>query len=90
MQVSKTLRTGFNSLRPCQNHVGEIMWKVAIIESERGWGSKVDEVKSFDTYEAAIEFQKKFNAPNDEDYAKTGKVPDWYMQAEDPYRVKHH
>lgn len=63
------------------------MWKVAIIESERGWGSKVDEVKSFDTLEEAKTFQKEFNRPNEEDYAKTKRVPDWYMQAEDPYFV---
>lgn len=64
------------------------MWKVAIIESERGWGRKIDEVKSFDSYDAAVAFQKEFNRPNEEYYAKTKRVPDWYMQAEDPYFVK--
>ncbi len=64
------------------------MWKVEIIESERGWGRKIDEVKSFDSYDAAVAFQKEFNRPNEEDYAKTKRVPDWYMQAEDPYFVK--
>ena len=55
------------------------MWKVAIIESERGWGQKVDDVKSFETYEKAKEFQLKFNESNNEDWA-----PDWYMVAKDP------
>jgi hypothetical protein len=64
------------------------MWKVAIIESERGWGRKVDEVKTFNTYDEAVAFQKEFNRPNEEDYAKTKRVPDWYMQAEDPHFVK--
>ena len=64
------------------------MWKVAIIESERGWGRKIDEIKTFDTYEEAIQFQKRFNQPSEEDYAKTKCVPDWYMQAEDPYFAK--
>lgn len=55
------------------------MWKVTIIESERGWGQRVDEVKEFETYENAKKFQIKFNAVNNEDH-----VPDWYMLAYDP------
>lgn len=55
------------------------MWKVAIIESERGWGQRVDEVKEFKSYEAAKKFQIEFNSPNIEEYA-----PDWYMVARDP------
>jgi hypothetical protein len=51
--------------------------KVAIIESERGWGSKIDEVKEFDTPEEAKDFVTKFNAGNDKP-----EVPDWYMRAE--------
>lgn len=64
------------------------MWKVAIIESERGWGRKVDEIKTFENHEDALKFQQEFNAPNVADFAKTGRVPDWYMQAEDPYYSK--
>lgn len=56
--------------------------KVIIIESERGWGSKVDETKMFDTLEAAQKFVKKFNEPNEKDWKKTKTVPDWYMQAQ--------
>jgi len=45
-------------------------------------------VRTFNSHEEAIAFQKEFNLPNEEDYAKTKRVPDWYMQAEDPYFVK--
>lgn len=54
-------------------------WTVAIIESERGWGQKVDEVKEFKTFRKAEKFVTKFNAKNTEE-----KVPDWYMYAQDP------
>lgn len=50
--------------------------KVLIIESERGWGAKVDEVKEFDTKELAEAFIKEYNSKNTED-----TVPDWYMYA---------
>lgn len=55
------------------------MWKVTIIESERGWGQRVDEVKEFKTYEDAKKFQIEFNSQNNKDY-----VPDWYMVAHSP------
>jgi len=55
------------------------MWKVTIIESERGWGQRVVEVKEFKNYETAKKFQIDFNKENDKDY-----VPDWYMVAYDP------
>ena len=58
-------------------------WKVAIIESERGWGQKVDEVKYFDNEEEANQFVRKFNSQN-----TAGRAPDWYMYAESPRRVK--
>lgn len=53
------------------------MIKVNIIESERGWGQKVDEVREFKTYEDALAFVDDFNKDNNKD-----KVPDWYMYAE--------
>lgn len=55
--------------------------RVEIIESERGWGQKVDEIKTFATLAAAEKFVKKFNAPNVKDWNKTHTVPDWYMTA---------
>jgi hypothetical protein len=57
------------------------MWKVQIIESERGWGQKVEEIRKFSTLEEANQFKKEFNAENDLDY-----VPDWYMYASEPYQ----
>lgn len=51
-------------------------FKVAIIESERGWGQKVDEVREFETYDQAVSFIKDFNKDNNE-----AAVPDWYMYA---------
>ena len=56
-------------------------WKVEIIESERGWGSKVEEVKFFDNENDAA-FVSEFNSKNIEDY-----VPDWYMYATRPVRI---
>jgi hypothetical protein len=57
--------------------MSEFKFQVALWEYERGWGSKLDEVKSFDTYEEAELYRMAFNAQNDED-----EVPDWYMIAE--------
>lgn len=62
----------YNSLRKMKDKI-----KVHIIESERGWGRKVDEVMYFDTYEQALKFCRDYNKDNNE---KT--VPDWYMYAE--------
>ena len=56
-------------------------YRVDIIESERGWGSKIDETKYFDSAESAKDFVKQYNAKNDKPV-----VPDWYMYAE--YRGK--
>lgn len=50
--------------------------KVQIIESERGWGQKIDEIKEFPTREEALAFCKEFNKDNNQD-----QVPDWYMVA---------
>lgn len=52
------------------------LYKVEIIESERGWGQKVDDVKYFDNEKEAKEFVKQYNSTN----TKT-TVPDWYMYA---------
>lgn len=58
------------------------LWRVEIIESERGWGQKVDEVKFFDNFEEAEAFCRQYNSSN-----PPGPAPDWYMQANGPYRV---
>ena len=52
------------------------MVNVLIIESEKGWGQKVDEKRQFDTLEEAEEWIKNYNASNDELV-----TPDWYMFA---------
>jgi len=56
---------------------------VTIIESERGWGQRVDDVKDFDSMDAAWDFVNKFNEGNNKDV-----VPDWYMRASDPVPVR--
>jgi hypothetical protein len=53
--------------------------KVYMIESERGWGSKVDEVKEFPTREEAEEFANDYNTKYNN---FSGPVPDWYIIAE--------
>ena len=52
-------------------------FKAAVMESERGWGCRVDEIKEFDTEQERDEFIARFNAQND-----STVVPDWYMYAE--------
>lgn len=51
-------------------------YKVQIDEYERGWGSRLDEIKEFDTKEEADQFIIEFNSKNTDE-----KVPDWYMVA---------
>lgn len=57
-------------------------FKVIIIESERDWGQRVDEIKYFDSLVQANKFVQEFNSCNDKE-----TVPDWYMRAEDPIRI---
>lgn len=51
--------------------------KVLIIESERGWGQKIDETKEFKTKEEAEKFVTDYNKK----YNNKPEVPDWYMYA---------
>lgn len=57
-------------------------YKVVVIESERGWGQKVDDVRYFREKEAADDFVKRHNAENNLPY-----VPDIYWRAETPHEV---
>jgi len=57
-------------------------YRVTIIESERGWGQRVDEEVEFPTLKAAKAFQIKYNEQN-----ILTRVPDWYMYAQDPIEV---
>jgi len=52
-------------------------WVVTIVESERGWGRKVDEYRRFATRELAEAFKADYNKD-----LPDGPAPDWYMQAE--------
>lgn len=52
------------------------LYRVDIIESERGWGQKVDEIKYFDNEPEAKKFVEDYNADNN-----LPQVPDWYMYA---------
>ena len=59
---------------------------VTVIESERGWGKKV-EYEEFDTLEKAKEYRDHINSYNKP--LKSGEnVPDWYMIAEEEIRIK--
>ena len=52
--------------------------KVLMIESDAGWGQKIDEVKEFDTKEAAIKFVIDYNKK----YNNQATTPSWYIKAE--------
>lgn len=53
------------------------LFRVDIIESERGWGYKIDETKYFDSDEEAKNFVSDYNKR----YNTSTVVPDWYMVA---------
>ena len=55
------------------------VYKIAVYESERGWGSKIDDYMICLTYEDSIKFIEDFNSKNNLD-----TVPDWYMFAGHP------
>lgn len=55
----------------------EIKYTAVIIESERGWGSKIDDVREFDTEKERDDFIFEYNLQNTGTFA-----PDWYMRAE--------
>jgi hypothetical protein len=59
-------------------------WRVDMIESERGWGSKVDESFYFDTFEEADKFHVDYNNKHNTAWPP----PDWYIVAEEPVRNK--
>ena len=55
-----------------------LVYRVDIIESESGWGSKLDETLYFDNEEEARKYVVDYNAK----YNTSKEVPDWYMVAE--------
>lgn len=59
-------------------------YRVDIIESERGWGSKIDETIYYDNEAEARAYVKEYN----DKYNPPGPAPDWYMVAEYVGRVR--
>ncbi len=53
-----------------------VKYQVVIIESERGWGQRVDEIRHFDSLKLAEQFVEDYNAAN-----TLPRTPDWYMFA---------
>lgn len=51
-------------------------YQVAIIESERGWGQKLEDIREFDSRKEADAFIAEYNKENN-----LPQVPDWYMYA---------
>ena len=64
----------------------KVEYVVTTIESESGWGQKI-ETESFDTYEKAAKYRDHINSFN-KPLEKGEMVPDWYMIAEQEIRVK--
>lgn len=59
------------------------VYRVTIIESERGWGQRVDEERDFKSKAEADAFVKEHNAKS----IKPGPVPDVYWKACPPVLV---
>lgn len=63
--------------------MGNLAVKVAVIESEAGWGRKIDDWMVCLSVEDARAFIKEFNSKN-----TSSSTPDWYMVAEgDPQPI---
>jgi len=52
-------------------------YKIAVIESEVGWGSKIDDWMVCLTTVDALQFKKEFNSVNTD-----AVTPKWYMYAD--------
>ena len=61
----------------------EVVYRVDVIESEKGWGQRVEETRDFDQLADAQKFVDKFNAVNDKPI-----TPSWYMYATQPVEVR--
>ena len=56
-------------------------FRVDIIESERGWGSKIDESIYFDNEAEARKYANDYNEKYNPPLKPGESVPDWYMIA---------
>lgn len=54
------------------------VYAVNIIESERGWGQRVDDTIHFSSEHEAKEWARAYNVK----YNSSDEVPDWYMYAD--------
>ena len=77
------MRFSRNDQKELKNFVGQYVYRVVIIESERGWGQRVDDVFYFTEADEAEKWVTQYNAVN-----ALPEVPDWYMYAEKPVRTK--
>ena len=57
--------------------VSGVAYKIPVIESEGGWGSKIDDYMVCLSKEDALQFCKEFNSKNTEPI-----TPSWYMRAD--------
>lgn len=57
--------------------MGHSAVRIPVIESERGWGRRIDDHMVCLSVEDAMEFKKEFNAKNTAE-----ATPDWYMVVE--------
>jgi hypothetical protein len=56
--------------------------QVIVIESEKGWGQKIDEVLYYDNEAEALKVVEDYNNEHNPDMGKPGvQTPDWYMIA---------
>lgn len=57
-------------------------YKAVILESEAGWGSRIDETKEFDTKQERDAFVKEYNDKYNPPLKPGERVPSWYMIAQ--------
>ena len=61
----------------------EKYYRVDMLESEAGWGSRIDEVFYYKNQEDALEFVNRYNA----EYNNQKTTPSWYIMACSPVEV---
>ena len=59
----------------------QVAYLVEIVESERGWGSKVEEQIYFDNETEARLYAKVYNDKYNPPLPAGAPVPEWYMMA---------
>jgi hypothetical protein len=64
-------------------------FRVRFTESERGYGQR-SWYNYYQTKEEALASIERCNKDNYDDYARTGLVPDSYIQCEDNYDIVDH